>query len=50
MKPECRFFNNLYEIDSIYLDEVYGFVKKEKIHNYLLEYPNSINLHSLPRC
>lgn len=48
MKPGCHSSNNLCEIDSIYLDEVWDFIKKEKIHNYLLEHPGSIYVNIWP--
>ncbi len=48
MKSGCRESSNLCEIDSIYLEEMGMFYKKEVIYDYLLTYPKSICVNIYP--
>ncbi len=47
MKAGCGNSNNLLEIDQIYIDGN-GFRTKAKIHDYLKENPNSIQVDIYP--
>ena len=46
MKSGCRESSNLCEIDSIYLEEMGMFYKKEVIYDYLLTYPIAIQTNN----
>lgn len=48
MKSGCGESNNLCEIDSIYLEEIGIFFKKETIHDLLLNNPKSIYVDLYP--
>lgn len=48
MKPGCISSNNLCEIDSIYLEQIGAFLKKETIYDYLSAYPQSIYVDIFP--
>lgn len=43
MKSGCYYSNNLLEIDEIYLDNN-GWYKKELLHEYLKQNPNTIKV------
>ena len=50
MQHGCYNSQNLLEIDSIFLEgcDNPGFFKKEVLHNYLKEHPNSIKVNIYP--
>ena len=48
MKSGCQESNNPREIDSIYLEEVGIFYKKETVYDYLLKNPKSIYVNIYP--
>ena len=50
MKYGCRNSNNLLEIDSIYISDSAenGYHKKETIHDYVRNHPNSIQVNISP--
>ena len=50
MKPGCGSSNNLLEIDEIYLigNSTDRFYKKEVLHDYLAESPNTIQVNISP--
>lgn len=48
MKSGCRNSQNLCEIDSIYLEEMERFIKKEDIHDHLVKHPKTIYVNIYP--
>ena len=48
MKSGCSNSKDLCEIDSIYLEEMGRFIKKEDIHDHLVKYPETIYVNISP--
>lgn len=48
MKLYCRSSQNVQDIDSIYIDSVGTYWKKERVHDYLKLFPKSIQVNIFP--
>lgn len=48
MKSGCSNSKDLCEIDSIYLEEMGRFIKKEDIHDHLVKHPETIYVNISP--
>lgn len=48
MKQGCAESNNVQEIDSIFLEVTGIYHKKEQLHDYLLQNPNTIQVNIYP--
>lgn len=48
MKSGCLYSEKTQEIDSIYIDGFSAFVKKGVVYDYLIAYPDSIQVNRYP--
>lgn len=48
MKKNCNYSSNVCDIDSIYLDSINAYWKKERVHDYLNLWPKSIQVNIAP--